>query len=349
MIDRGHDLSITKQAEILKVSRGSVYYLPRPVSSADLDIMQRLDRLHLEFPFAGSRMLRGLLALQGYKIGRRHVKTLMRRMGIEALYRRPRTTKPEPGHKIYPYLLRGMEITRPNQVWAMDITYIPMARGFVYLAVVLDWATRRVMSWRLSITMEAAFCVETLEDALARHGRRTSSTPTRARNLPARPSPACSPAMASPSAWTAKGPGETMCSSNGCGAASNMRRSICGPTKPSARRDIRSADTSTFTMADVLIRVLTSALRIKPTSIFRRSARRPNPGRGSTYRRGESVQTTGTSSGEAAAERPQRLRWALPRSFDISALALGCDFSIFDLRIADTCSPCAHRTYKFFT
>src|SRR5258705_36337 len=137
------------------------------VAAADLAIMPRLDRLHLEFP--GSRMLRGLLAAEGSKIGRRHVKTLMRRMGIEALYRRPRTTKPEPGHKIYPYLLRGMEITRPNQVWAMDITYIPMARGFVYLAVVLDWATRRVLSWRLSITMEAAFCVETLEDALARH------------------------------------------------------------------------------------------------------------------------------------------------------------------------------------
>ena len=171
MIDREHDLPVTRQAEILKISRGSVYYLPRPVSSADLEIMQRLDRLHLEYPFAGSRMLRGLLALQGCKIGRRHVKTLMRRMGIEALYRRPRTTKPEPGHKIYPYLLRGIEITRPNQVWAMDITYIPMAHGFVYLAVVLDWATRRVLSWRLSITMEAAFCVETLGDALARHGR----------------------------------------------------------------------------------------------------------------------------------------------------------------------------------
>jgi putative transposase len=166
MIDREHDLSITRQAEVLKVSRGSVYYLPRPVPDADLAIMRCLDRLHLELPFAGSRMLRGLLALQGCKIGRRHVKTLMRRMGIEALYRRPRTTKPEPGHKIHPYLLRGMAITRPNQVWAMDITYIPMARGFVYLAVVLDWATRRVLSWRLSITMEAAFCVETLEDAL---------------------------------------------------------------------------------------------------------------------------------------------------------------------------------------
>ena len=171
MIDREHDLPISKQAEVLGISRGSVYYLPRPVSEADQAIMRRLDRLHLEFPFAGARMLRGLLSAEGCKVGRRHVKTLMRRMGIEALYRRPRTTKPEPGHKIFPYLLRGIEITRPNQVWAMDITYIPMARGFVYLAVVLDWFSRRVLSWRVSITMEAAFCVEALEDALARHGK----------------------------------------------------------------------------------------------------------------------------------------------------------------------------------
>src|SRR6201989_2675758 len=165
MIDREHELPVTRQAGMLCVSRSSVYYLPRPVPEADLAIMQRLDRLHLEFPFAGSRMLRDLLAAEGSKIGRRHVKKLMRRMGIEALYRRPRTTKPEPGHKIYPYLLRGMVIERPNQVWAMDITYIPMARGFVYLAVVLDWFSRRVLAWRLSITMEDAFFVETLAGA----------------------------------------------------------------------------------------------------------------------------------------------------------------------------------------
>ena len=171
MIARAHDLSITKQAKALNISRGSVYYLPRPVSTADLALMRRLDELHLEFPFAGSRMLRAMLAAEGSKVGRRHVKTLMKRMGIEALYRRPRTTRPEPGHKIYPYLLRGLTVTRPNQVWAMDITYIPMARGFVYLAVVLDWFSRRVLSWRLSITMEAAFCVETLEEALAKHGK----------------------------------------------------------------------------------------------------------------------------------------------------------------------------------
>jgi putative transposase len=171
MIDRGHDLPVTKQAAVVGIARSTVYYLPRPVSAADLALMRRIDELHLEFPFAGSRMLRGLLAAEGSRVGRRHVKTLMQRMGVEALYRRPRTTKPEPGHKIYPYLLRGLEITRPNQVWAMDITYIPMAKGFVYLAVVLDWATRRVLSWRVSITMEAAFCVETLEDALVRHGK----------------------------------------------------------------------------------------------------------------------------------------------------------------------------------
>ena len=171
MIDRDHDLSITKQAAALEISRGSVYYLPRPVPEADIVIMRRLDQLHLELPFAGARMLRAMLAAEGFSIGRRHVKTLMKRMGIEALYRRPRTTKPGLGHKIYPYLLRGLAVTEPNQVWAMDITYIPMARGFVYLAVVLDWFSRRVLSWGVSITMEAAFCVDVLEQALAGHGR----------------------------------------------------------------------------------------------------------------------------------------------------------------------------------
>jgi putative transposase len=171
MIDRGHELSVTKQAEAVGIARSTVYYLPRPVSAADLYLMRQIDKLHTEFPFAGSRMLRRLLAANGSKVGRRHVKTLMDRMGIEALYRRPRTTRPEPGHKIYPYLLRGLEVTRPNQVWAMDITYVPMAKGFVYLAVVLDWFSRRVLSWRVSITMEASFCVETLEEALARHGK----------------------------------------------------------------------------------------------------------------------------------------------------------------------------------
>src|SRR5215211_1538037 len=171
MIDRTHDLSIAKQAEALGISRGSVYYRPRSVSAADLAIMRRMDQLHLELPFAGSRMLRDLLNREGIKIGRSHVGTLMKRMGIKALYRKPNTSKPAPGHKIYPYLLRGMTIDRPNQVWAMDITCVPMARGFVYLAAVLDWFSRRVLAWRLSITLEAEFCLDAVQEALARHGK----------------------------------------------------------------------------------------------------------------------------------------------------------------------------------
>jgi putative transposase len=173
MIDRSHDLPVARQAAALGISRGSVYYLPRPVSASDLALMRRIDALHLELPFAGSRMLRDLLAAEGLAVGRLHVATCMKRMGIEALYRRPRTSKPEPGHRIYPYLLRDLAVTRPDQVWAMDITYIPMARGFVYLAAVIDWFSRRVLAWRVSITLEAAFCVEALEEALARFGKPT--------------------------------------------------------------------------------------------------------------------------------------------------------------------------------
>jgi putative transposase len=169
MIDPEHDLSIQKQAEVLEISRSSVYYQPRPVSEADLWLMRQIDELHLNYPFAGSRMLRDLLGHQGLEAGRRHIRTLMRRMAIEAIYRRPNTSKPAPGHRIYPYLLRGLAITRPNQVWAMDITYIPMARGFVYLAAVVDWFSRRVLAWKLSITMEASFCIEALDEALSRN------------------------------------------------------------------------------------------------------------------------------------------------------------------------------------
>ncbi|HEY1256666.1 MAG TPA: IS3 family transposase [Terracidiphilus sp.] len=171
MIDPEHDLPITQQAEALGISRSTVYYQPRPASAEDLWLMRQVDELHLNYPFAGSRMLRDLLSHQGLEVGRRHLRTLMRRMGIEAIYRKPNTSKPAPGHRIYPYLLRGLAITRPNQVWAMDITYIPMARGFVYLAAVVDWFSRRVLAWKLSITMETAFCVEALEEALSKNER----------------------------------------------------------------------------------------------------------------------------------------------------------------------------------
>ena len=171
MIDREHGLALTRQAKLLKLSRSGLYYRPRPVPPADLAVMRRIDELHLDYPFAGSRMLRDLLRGEGVEIGRQRVAKMMKRMGIKALYRRPNTSKPTPGHKIYPYLLRCVAVDRPNQVWAMDITYIPMARGFVYLAAVVDWFSRRVLAWRVSITMEVAFCLEAVEEALARHGR----------------------------------------------------------------------------------------------------------------------------------------------------------------------------------
>jgi putative transposase len=171
MIDRSHQPSVTRQAKALRISRRSAYYRPRPVSDADLALMRRIDELHMDYPVAGSWMLQGLLLGEGYMVGRLHVHTVMKRMGIEAIYRRPNTSKPEPGHKIYPYLLRRLPVIRPNQVWAMDITYIPMARGFVYLACVVDWFTRRVLSWRLSITLGVNFCIEAVEKALARHGK----------------------------------------------------------------------------------------------------------------------------------------------------------------------------------
>lgn len=170
MIDREHTLPISRQAEALGISRGSVYYLPAPTRAADLALMRRIDELHLEHPFAGTRMLRDWLNEEGHAVGRKHVATLMRRMGIEALYRKPNLSRRNVRHPIYPYLLRGRAITEPNHVWAMDITYIPMAKGWVYLAAVMDWYSRRVLSWRVSISMDTSFCLDAVEEAVARFG-----------------------------------------------------------------------------------------------------------------------------------------------------------------------------------
>ena len=170
MIDRNEQLSVTRQAQLLGISRGSVYYLPRPVSDADLALMRRLDELHLEHPFMGARMLRNQLRREGIQVGRRHVGTLMQRMGIAALAPQPGTSKRAPGHLIYPYLLRKLPITRSNQVWALDTTYIPMARGFVYLTAVVDVFSRRVLAHRVAITLEAIHATEVIEQALAKYG-----------------------------------------------------------------------------------------------------------------------------------------------------------------------------------
>nr|WP_155803337.1 IS3 family transposase [Bordetella sp. FB-8] len=170
MIDRSHALPVSQQAKLVGIARSSAYYRPQPVSQADQLLMRCIDELHLEFPFAGARMLARLLGRAGHAVGRRHVGTLMKRMGVEALYCKPNTSRRNAQHKIWPYLLRGLKIERANQAWALDTTYIPMARGFVYLTAVVDWASRRVLAHRVAITLEAVHAVEALEEAIARYG-----------------------------------------------------------------------------------------------------------------------------------------------------------------------------------
>jgi putative transposase len=170
MIDRIHPLPVRRQCQLLKLARSTAYYRPTPVSETARALMRRIDELHLQYPFAGARMLRDLLRHEGHAVGRRHVATLMRRMGIEALYRKPSLSRRHLGHQIYPYLLRDLTISRPNHVWAADITYIPMARGFVYLCAVLDWASRRVLAWRLSNTLTTDFCLDAVQEAVDRYG-----------------------------------------------------------------------------------------------------------------------------------------------------------------------------------
>ena len=164
-------LPIVAQCRLLKVARSTLYYRPAPVSADDLAVMRRMDELYLASPFYGSRRMAAVLRREGWLVNRKRVRRLMRVMGLEAIYQKPNTSRRHPDHKVYPYLLRGLIIDRPNQVWCADITYIPMAKGFVYLVAVMDWFSRRVLSWRLSITMEADFCVEALREAMDRHGQ----------------------------------------------------------------------------------------------------------------------------------------------------------------------------------
>jgi len=170
MIDKEDSLPVMRQCEILELSRSGVYYNPVPLRARELEIMRQIDEIHLLSPFYGSRNIRNDLWAKGYNIGRDHVRRLMRRMGIEALYVKPRLSISHPGHIKYPYLLRGLEITKANHVWATDITYLPMARGFCYLVAIMDWASRKVLAWRLSNTLDSAFCVDALEEAIAKYG-----------------------------------------------------------------------------------------------------------------------------------------------------------------------------------
>jgi len=171
LVDRADDeLSIVAQCRLLKVARSSLYWRPVAVSEDDLRLMRRIDELYLATPFYGARRMVAVLRRQGWVVNRKRVRRLMRVMGLEAIYQKPNTSRGHPGHVVYPYLLRGLVIDRPNQVWCADITYIPMAKGFVYLVAVMDWFSRRVLAWRLSTGMETGFCVEALQEALDRYG-----------------------------------------------------------------------------------------------------------------------------------------------------------------------------------
>jgi len=170
MIDRTHELPISRQCRILEICRSSYYYPAVPMDQRDVDLMRVMDQIHLKHPFYGSRKIRGELRDRGYQVGRGHVRTLMQKMDIHALYQKPRLSEPHPGHKVYPYLLGGLEVSRANHVWVADICYLPMARGFCYLVAIMDWASRRVLSWRLSNTLDLSFCTDALEEALERCG-----------------------------------------------------------------------------------------------------------------------------------------------------------------------------------
>jgi putative transposase len=170
MIDKGDALTVTRQCDLLDLSRSFVYYTPAPLSASEMELMLKIDEIHLEYPFYGSRKIRNELWAKGYDVGRDKVRRLMRRMGIEALYVKPRLSISHPAHVKYPYLLRGLEVTRANHVWAADITYIPMAKGFCYLVAIMDWTSRMVLSWRLSNTLDSSFCVDALEEAIAKYG-----------------------------------------------------------------------------------------------------------------------------------------------------------------------------------
>jgi putative transposase len=220
LVDHGDRvLPVVAQCRLLKVARSTLYYQPAPVSMDDLAVMRRIDELYLTSPFYGSRRMTAVLRREGRPVNRKRVRRLMRMMALEAIYQKPNTSRKHPDHKVYPYLLRGLIIDRPNQVWCADITYIPMAKGFVYLIAVMDWFSRRVLAWRVSITLEADFCVEALREAMHRHGQPEIFNTDRAFSSPARRSSLSWKTTVSGSAWMAKAGSWTTSSLNGFGAA----------------------------------------------------------------------------------------------------------------------------------
>jgi putative transposase len=279
MIDRGSTLPVTRQAKLLGLSRSSVYYTPRPLSDRDLGLMRRIDELHLQLPFYGSRKLTRELRKEGHDVGRRHVVTLMRRMGIEVIYRRPRTSIPAREAAIRPYLLGNLAINRPNQVWASDITYLPMAHGFLYLVAILDVASRKVLAFRLSNTLTADFCVEALEEAMAKFGAPEIFNTDQGSQFTSDEWIKVLDDAGVASAWTARVAGSTTCSSSGCGAASSTKRFICTVTRTARKHALRSRSTSAFTTHAVLIKPSSTERRTRCTSKHSRPQRPWQPER----------------------------------------------------------------------
>jgi putative transposase len=219
MIERDSPISVKRQAQLLDLSRSSVYYVARSLPERDLKLMRILDELHLKWPFYGSRKLTRELQNQGHGVGRRHVTTLMRRMGIEAIYRKPRTSIPAPLSATYPYLLTGLKIERPNHVWAADLTYLPMAHGFQYLVAIIDVGSRKTLSWRVSNTMTPDFCVEALKEALDKYGKPEIFNTDQGSQFPVGSGSTRSRHPAFRSAWTEKDVGSTTSLSSDCGEA----------------------------------------------------------------------------------------------------------------------------------
>ena len=241
MLDRADkSLSVRRQCALVGVARSGVYRARKPANDNDGALMRRIDELFTAWPFLGSRRMTAMLRAEGVNVNRKRVQRLMRLMGIAALGPKPKTSKPAPGHRIYPYLLRNLAIERANHVWAADITYIPIGRGFLYLVAIIDWASRAVLAWRLSNTMDVSFCLAALEEARAKFGKPEIFNTTKARSSLRRPSPARSPKRASRSPWTAAAAGWTTSSSNGCGGPSSMRTSISKATPTAAKPRVAS-------------------------------------------------------------------------------------------------------------
>jgi len=258
MISREHPLPLTRQCRLLNLSRSGIYYNPVPVSNRDRNLMCLMDEIHLEYPFMGSRGIKNELWNKSYKVGRSHIRTLMRKMGIEAIYKKPRLSEQHPDHTIYPYLLRGLSITEANTVWAADITYIPMAKGFCYLVAIMDWASRKVLSWRLSNTLDPSFCTEALEEAISRYGTPQIFNTDQGSQLPLTHLPEFSRLTTSGSAWTDGAAGWTTSSSRGSGRASNMKTYISRRTAQLPRQELNLQSTLIDTIKGGAIRGLTT-------------------------------------------------------------------------------------------